>query len=117
MTSQSGRSQVGIDDALKFIACTMHGMEDGPQHGQACWTVSELELSRAPDAHAMHIWADRTATHAIIAVTTGNTLGSSSELHYVHAKWKKPKVLSKLKGTRISAVAWDQAKVSEGSTG
>ena len=83
----------------------------------ACWAVSEVELSRAPDAHATRIWADRSATHAIIAVNAGNTLGSSAELHYVHAKWKKPKLLSKLKGARISAVAWDQSRVSEGTTG
>jgi hypothetical protein len=83
----------------------------------ACVAVSELELSRAPDAHATHVWADRTATHVIIAVTIGNTLGSSSELHYAHVKWKKPKLLAKLKGARISAVAWDQSRVSESSTG
>lgn len=79
--------------------------------------VSEVELSRAPDAHATHVWVDRTATHAIVAITIGNTLGSSSELLYVHAKWKKPRTLTQLKGSRVTAVAWNHTRVSEGSTG
>ena len=79
--------------------------------------MSEVELSRAPDAHATHVWVDPTATHALVAITIGNTLGSSSELLYVHAKWKKPRTLTQLKGSRITAVAWNHTKVTEASTG
>ncbi len=81
--------------------------------------VSELELSRTADVRSARIWVDPTATHAIISVEVGNTLGSSPEVHYVHAKWKKSRTLSKLKqkGMHISAVAWDDAQLSEASTG
>lgn len=62
---------------------------------------------------------DPTTTHALVAVTVGNTLGSATEMHYVHAKWKKSRVLAKLKqiGLHVTAVAWDATKVSESSSG
>ena len=60
-----------------------------------------------------------TATHALLSVTVGSALGSTTEMHYVHAKWKKPRVLSKLKqkGLSITAVAWNFPKLSEASSG
>lgn len=81
--------------------------------------VTELELSRAADVRAAGMWVDPTAMHALISVEVGNTLGSSTEVHYVHARWKKSRTLSKLKqkGTRITAVAWHHAQLSEASTG
>lgn len=82
-------------------------------------TVSEMELSRMPDARVTGVWMDPTATHALVSVTVGSALGSTTELHYVHAKWKKPRVLSKVKqkGVRITAVAWSSSNLSETSSG
>jgi hypothetical protein len=81
--------------------------------------VSELELSRAADVRAAGIWMDPTGTHAIVSIEAGNTLGASTEVHYVHAKWKKSRMLPKLKqkGMRITAIAWDLSHLSESSTG
>ncbi|BDA49156.1 Vacuolar protein sorting-associated protein 18 homolog [Coccomyxa sp. Obi] len=81
--------------------------------------VSELELSRVPDARVTGVWMDPTATHALVAVTLGSALGSTTEMYYVHAKWKKARALSKLKpkGLRFTSVAWNHAKLSEASSG
>ncbi len=72
-----------------------------------------------PDARVTGLWMEPTATHALVTVTVGSALGSTTEMHYVHAKWKKPRVLSKLKqkGLSITAAAWNHAKLSEASSG
>lgn len=81
--------------------------------------MSELELSRVPEARVTGVWMDTTANHALVAVTVGSALGSTTEMYYVHAKWKKARALSKMKqkGLRFTSVAWDHGKLSEASSG
>jgi hypothetical protein len=79
--------------------------------------VSEVELSRAPDASATAVRVDDTGLHALVSIKSGNTLGSTAEHLYIYSKWKKAKSIPKLKGTNITAAAWNAATVSEGSSG
>lgn len=82
-----------------------------------CAAVSEVELSRAPDASATAVRVDDTGSHALVSIKSGNTLGSTPEHLYIYSKWKGAKSIPKLKGTNITAAAWNAATVSEGSSG
>jgi hypothetical protein len=79
--------------------------------------VSEVELSRAPDASATAVRVDDTGAHALVSIKLGNTLGSTAEHLYIYSKWKKAKSIPKLRGTNITAAAWNAAMISEGSSG
>ena len=72
-----------------------------------------VELSKASDAQFSGIFLDPTGQH----VLTNFQISGVSEIHYLHAKWKKPRLLSKLKGTNVTAIAWNIQQVSEASTG
>lgn len=37
-----------------------------------------------------------------------------AETFYTHAKWPKPRVLSRLKGLLVNAVAWNRQQITEG---
>jgi len=44
------------------------------------------------------------------------TLCSSvrADTYYIHGKWKKPGVISRLKGMTVSSVAWNHQQINEG---
>lgn len=44
-------------------------------------------------------------------------LPASQETHYLHARWKKSRVIAKLKNVAVTCVAWDSSHTSEASTG
>lgn len=75
--------------------------------------VTELELSKSPDVQATGLWADPTGSHYIVAAMT---MGGW-EAFYMHASWKKPRVMSKLKGSHLTAAAWNPEIVTEATTG
>ena len=73
--------------------------------------VLDLELTRHADVNVRGLWVS--AEHTIIALQLGNVY----ETHYLHASWKKSRVLSKLKDVKVSCVGWNKDIQSEGSTG
>ena len=73
--------------------------------------VVELELSRHADVTVRGLWIS--AEHTIVALQLGNVY----ESHYLHANWKKSRVLSKLKDVKVSCVGWNKDAQSESSTG
>ncbi len=87
-----------------------------PDSSARC-AVSEVELSRAPDASATAVRVDDSGMHALVSIKSGNTLGSTAEHLYISSKWKKAKPIPKLKGINISAAAWNAELASESSSG
>ena len=79
--------------------------------------VLEVQLSNAAEARATGVWLDPSGMHTLVAVVAGNTLGATAEAHYVHARWKRSRPISKLKGVSLTAVGWSAAQVTEASTG
>eukprot|EP00951_Prasinocladus_malaysianus_P008666 scaffold63026_cov38-Prasinocladus_malaysianus.AAC.1 len=77
------------------------------------YAVAEVELSKAGNAVVRSVFVDPTATHTIASVSTD--IGVES--HYTHAKWKKSRLMSKLKGVTVTAVGWNEAQLTEQSTG
>ncbi|DBA75172.1 hypothetical protein WJX77_011350 [Trebouxia sp. C0004] len=75
--------------------------------------VLELELSRHADVVVRGLWVSHSGNHTVVALQ----LGSTHETHYMHASWKKNKVLSKLKGVAISCVGWNRQTQSDITTG
>ena len=73
--------------------------------------VLELELSRHADVNVRGLWVS--AEHTVIALQLGNTY----ENHYIHANWKKSRVLSKLKDVKVSCIGWNKDSQSESTTG
>lgn len=37
-----------------------------------------------------------------------------AETYYTHAKWARPRVLGRLKGLIVNAVAWNRLQITEG---
>ena len=75
--------------------------------------VLELELSRHTDVAVRGLWLSSSGGHTIIALQ----LGTVHEAHYIHASWKKSRVLSKLKGVAVSCVGWNKQAQSDSTTG
>lgn len=73
----------------------------------------EVELSKASEAQFGGIFLDPTGQHALVNLQTSGV----AETHYLHVKWKKPRLLSKLKGVNVTAIAWHPKEVTEASTG
>lgn len=73
--------------------------------------VLELELSRHADVNVRGLWVS--AEHTLIALQLGNTY----ENHYIHANWKKGRILSKLKDVKVSCIGWNKDTQSESTTG
>lgn len=77
----------------------------------------ELQLSNAAEARATGVWLDASGAHALVAVVAGNTLGAAAEAHYVHACWKRSRVVGKPRGVSLTAVGWNAAQVTQAGTG
>jgi hypothetical protein len=71
----------------------------------------DLSVSRTGDQHVHRVFVDPGGKHCL-AVLLGT---GGAETYYTHAKWRKPRMLSKLKGLVINAVAWNRQQITEGS--
>lgn len=67
--------------------------------------LEDIEISRRPEDRIHKLFLDPSGSHLIISL-------ESEENYYLNVKWKKPKVMSKMKGIVVSAVAWN----GEGTT-
>ena len=73
----------------------------------------DVELSRAADASVKGLFVAPSGSHTLCMVQ----VEAATEVHYMHSRWKKAKVLGKLKGVHITAVAWNKQQGGEGNTG
>lgn len=60
----------------------------------------------------MHrVFVDPRGSHCITTVLHA----AGAETYYIHAKWARPRVLSRLKGLVVNAVAWNRQQITEGT--
>ncbi|GAB4825027.1 Vacuolar protein sorting-associated protein 18 like protein [Ancistrocladus abbreviatus] len=72
----------------------------------------DLSVGRTGDQSIHRVFVDPGGSHCIATV-----VGSGgAETFYIHAKWSKPRVLTKLKGLVVNAVAWNRQQITEAST-
>ncbi|KAL6135358.1 hypothetical protein ACLB2K_067586 [Fragaria x ananassa] len=74
----------------------------------------DFDLSTGrPGEHSIHrVFVDPGGSHCIASIVgTGG-----ADTFYTHAKWSKPRVLTKLKGLVVNAVAWNRQQITEVST-
>ncbi|KAK6919503.1 Pep3/Vps18/deep orange [Dillenia turbinata] len=72
----------------------------------------DLSAGRAGEQSVHRVFVDPGGSHCI-ATVLGN---GGAETYYIHAKWNRPRVLSKLKGLVVNAVAWNRQQITEAST-
>lgn len=77
--------------------------------------IADLDLSagRAGEQSVHRIFVDPGGSHCIAVVFSGGDV----DTYYTHAKWSKPRILNKLKGLIINAVAWNRQQITEGNYG
>ncbi|CAB4274359.1 unnamed protein product [Prunus armeniaca] len=74
----------------------------------------DIDLSAGrPGEQSIHrVFVDPGGSHCIATV-----VGSGgADTFYTHAKWTKPRILTKLKGLVVNAVAWNRQQITEAST-
>ncbi|KAH0671207.1 hypothetical protein KY289_025700 [Solanum tuberosum] len=72
----------------------------------------DLSVGRPGEQSIHKVFVDPGGSHCIATV-----IGSSgADTYYTHAKWTKPRILSKLKGLVVNAVAWNRLHITEAST-
>ncbi|XP_048329359.2 vacuolar sorting protein 18 [Ziziphus jujuba] len=74
----------------------------------------DIDLSAGrPGEQSIHrVFVDPGGSHCIATV-----VGSGgADTFYTHAKWNKPRLLSKLRGLVVNAVAWNRQQITEAST-
>nr|AOX49857.1 vacuolar protein sorting-associated protein 18-like protein [Ilex paraguariensis] len=72
----------------------------------------DLSVGRPGEQSIHRVFVDPGGSHCIATV-----VGSGgADTYYTHAKWSKPRVLSKLKGLLVDAVAWNKQQITEAST-
>ncbi|CAN8293989.1 unnamed protein product [Cochlearia groenlandica] len=72
----------------------------------------DLSVGRTGDQSIHKVFVDPGGSHCIATV-----IGvGGAESFYTHAKWPKPRVLSRLKGLQVNAVAWNRQQITEVST-
>ncbi|XP_047317718.1 vacuolar sorting protein 18-like [Impatiens glandulifera] len=72
----------------------------------------DLSVGRGGEQSIHRVFVDPGGSHCI-ATVVGN---GGPETFYTHAKWTKPRALSKLKGLTVNAVAWNKQQITEAST-
>ncbi|KAG0369768.1 Pep3/Vps18/deep orange family-domain-containing protein [Gamsiella multidivaricata] len=76
------------------------------------YEVEDIEIPRKPtEGRIYKMFFDPTGRHLIITTETGDN-------YYLFAKWKKAKLLSKIKGIVIESIAWNRSsdRPTESST-
>ncbi|PKU85899.1 vacuolar sorting protein 18 isoform X1 [Dendrobium catenatum] len=72
----------------------------------------DLSGGRGGEQPVHRVFVDPGGSHCI-----ANVLHSGgTETYYTHAKWARPRVLSRLKGLVVNAVAWNRQQITESST-
>ncbi|KAL4308069.1 hypothetical protein GQ457_01G001460 [Hibiscus cannabinus] len=75
-------------------------------------TEFDLTVGRPGEQSIHRVFVDPGGCHCIATV-----VGSGgADTFYTHAKWPKPRVLSRLKGLVVNAVAWNRQHITEAST-
>ena len=65
-----------------------------------------------PGEQSIHrVFVDPGGSHCIATVMGDG----GADTFYTHAKWTKPRVLNKLNGLVVNAVAWNRQQITEGS--
>ncbi|KAI4322619.1 hypothetical protein L6164_022296 [Bauhinia variegata] len=84
------------------------------RHDYGVGDSNEIDLSAGrPGEQSIHrVFVDPGGSHCIATVVGAG----GAETFYTHAKWTKPRVLSKLKGLVVNAVAWNRQQITEVST-
>lgn len=72
----------------------------------------DLSVGRTGEQSIHRVFVDPGGSHCI-ATVVGN---GGADTYYTHAKWSKPRVLSKLKGLVVNTVAWNRQQITEAST-
>ncbi|KAF3437477.1 hypothetical protein FNV43_RR20230 [Rhamnella rubrinervis] len=72
----------------------------------------DLSVGRPGEQSIHRVFVDPGGSHCI-ATVVGN---GGADTFYTHAKWNKPRLLSKLKGLVVNAVAWNRQQITEAST-
>ena len=70
----------------------------------------DLSVGRTGEQSIHRAFVDPGGSHCI-ATVVGN---GGADTYYTHAKWSKPRVLSKLKGLVVNTVAWNRQQITEG---
>lgn len=75
----------------------------------------DIDLSAGvgrPGEQSIHsVFVDPGGCHCI-ATVVGN---GGADTFYMHAKWTKPRILNKMKGLVVNAVAWNRQQITEGN--
>ncbi|KAK6282037.1 hypothetical protein POUND7_015862 [Theobroma cacao] len=72
----------------------------------------DLSAGRPGEQSIHRVFVDPGGSHCIATV-----VGSGgADTFYTHAKWNKPRILSRLKGLVVNAVAWNRQQITEAST-
>ena len=70
----------------------------------------DLSVGRTGEQSIHKVFVDPGGSHCIATVTGVG----GAETFYTHAKWPKPRVLSRLKGLLVNSVAWNRQQITEG---
>lgn len=72
----------------------------------------DVSGGRGDDQPVHRVFLDPGGSHCIATV-----VGSAgAETFYTHGKWAKPRILTRLKGLAVNAVAWNRQQITEAST-
>ncbi|XP_052198985.1 vacuolar sorting protein 18 isoform X1 [Diospyros lotus] len=72
----------------------------------------DLSVGRPGEQSIHRVFVDPGGSHCIATVVGGG----GADTFYTHAKWNKPRILGKLKGLVVNAVAWNRQQITEAST-
>jgi hypothetical protein len=66
-----------------------------------CSKRLDIEISKRPEDQIHKLFLDPFGNHLIISLETEDN-------YYLHRNWKKPKLITKMKGVVVDAIAWDR---------
>ncbi|KAF6163322.1 hypothetical protein GIB67_025186 [Kingdonia uniflora] len=72
----------------------------------------DLSIGRTGEQTVHRVFVDPGGSHCLATVLSNG----DSETYYTHAKWSKPRILSRLKGLVVNDVAWNKQLITEAST-
>ncbi|XP_027167363.1 vacuolar sorting protein 18 [Coffea eugenioides] len=72
----------------------------------------DLSAGRPGDQSIHRVFVDPGGSHCIATIVGPG----GADTFYTHAKWTRPRLLSKLKGLIVNAVAWNRQLITEAST-
>lgn len=75
-------------------------------------TDVDLSVGRSGEQSIHRVFVDPGGSHCIATVIGAG----GADTFYTHANWSKPRILSRLKGLAVNAVAWNRQQITEAST-